>query len=54
MSIPDPPDPEMKAVLEDLTLTPEKLAGQGFWRYGSWTDTPVILAGTERRCEGLH
>lgn len=48
VSIPDPPDPEMKAVLEDLTLTPEKLAGQGFWRYGSWIDTPVILAGTER------
>jgi hypothetical protein len=46
--IPDPPDPKMKAVLDDLTLTPEKLAGQGFWRYGSWIDTPLILAGTER------
>jgi hypothetical protein len=48
VSIPDPPNLEMKAVLEDLTLTPEKLASQGFWRYASWADTPVILAGTER------
>ena len=48
VSIPDPPATEMKAVLEDLTLTPEKLSGPGFWRYRSWTDTPVILAGTER------
>jgi hypothetical protein len=48
VSIPDPPDPEMKAVLDDLTLTPAKLAGSGFWRYASWVDTPVILAGTER------
>jgi ketosteroid isomerase-like protein len=46
--IPDPPDPEMKAVLEDLTLTTEKLAGQGFWRYVTWADTPVIVAGGER------
>ena len=46
--IPEPPDLKMEAVLEDLTLTPEKLVGQGFWQYGSWIDTPVILAGTER------
>jgi hypothetical protein len=48
VSIPDPQDPAMKAVLEDLTLTPEKLAGQGFWRHVAWVDTPLILAGTER------
>jgi hypothetical protein len=48
VSIPDPPEPGMKAVLQDLTLTPEKLAGRGFWRYGTWGDTPVIVAGGER------
>src|SRR5260370_42003675 len=36
VSIPDPPDPEMKAVLDDLTLTPEELAGPGFCRHGPW------------------
>ncbi len=48
VSVPDPPEPGMKAVLEDLTLTPEKLAGQGFWRHVAWADTPVVLAGAER------
>src|SRR5207244_11079705 len=50
VAIPDPTDPRMRAVLDDLTLTPEKLAGRDFWRYHTWLDTPVIVAGAERLC----
>jgi hypothetical protein len=48
LTVPDPPEPAMKAVLEDLTLTTEKLSGAGFWQYVTWVDTPVIVAGGER------
>lgn len=48
VAIPNPPEPAMKPVLEDLTLATEKLSGRGFWRYVSWPDTPVIAAGRER------
>jgi hypothetical protein len=48
VAIPEPSDAGIKAVLEDLTLTPEKLAGENFWRYATWSDTPILLAGTAR------
>jgi hypothetical protein len=48
MAVPDPPEPAMRPVLDDLTLTAEKLAGQGFWRYVSWLETPIVAAGGER------
>jgi hypothetical protein len=46
--VPEPQDREIGAVLEDLTLTPEKVAGPRFWAYVYWLDTPLVAVGTER------
>jgi hypothetical protein len=35
-------------VLEDLTLTSEKVSDLRFWNYVSWLDTPLVNMGTER------
>ena len=45
---PEPPDPEIGAVLDDLTLTPQKISGQWFWDHVCWLDTPLAVVGTER------
>ena len=47
--IPNPPEPAMRPVLEDLTLTTARLSGLGFWRYFSWLDTPLVSVGGERQ-----
>ena len=41
-------EPLMRPVVEDLTLTEEKLSGQGFWRYVSWLVTPIVTACGKR------
>jgi hypothetical protein len=46
--VPEPPDREIEAVLDDLTLTPEKVSGPQVWDYVSWLDTPLVALGTER------
>ncbi len=49
ISVPEPPDSEIAAVLEDLTLTPKRLTKSQIWRYVSWLDTPIVVVGTERQ-----
>lgn len=47
--VPEPPDQQFQAVLDDLTLGSEKLTEPEIWRYVSWLDTPLVVIGTERQ-----
>jgi hypothetical protein len=52
MSLPDlieiPECPDQELVLEDLTLTPEKMNGRGKWKLTTWLDIPLVLIGGVR------
>jgi hypothetical protein len=48
VSVPEPSEREIGSVLDDLTLTTEKLSGDQVWRYISWLDTPLVAIGPER------
>ncbi len=37
-----------QAVLHDLTLTPDRVVGDGKWRLSSWLDTPLVMIGGQR------
>jgi hypothetical protein len=48
LDIPVFTDPSLQAVLEDITLTPAKVAGQGKWKLTSWRDIPCTMIGSRR------
>jgi len=46
--IADAPEAAEQAVLEDLTLTADKVAGLNKWRLASWMDVPLVAVGLGR------
>jgi hypothetical protein len=48
VSVPEPPKPQLRAVLDDLTLSATRMAGSELWRHVSWLDTPLVAVGAER------
>lgn len=48
IEIPSLPDERRRLVLDDLTLTLEKVGGRGNWLLTSWLDIPLVQIGAQR------
>lgn len=48
IEIPSLPEERQCAVMDDLTLSPEKVQGRGKWLLTSWLDIPLVQVGAQR------
>lgn len=48
VEVPKQKDKSLQAVVDDLTLTPSKVAGEGKWKLTTWLDVPIVMVGSLR------